>query len=122
MLLSAMAGVRQINQVHFDVARSYGASRRQMLTRVVLPGSLPMVLMGTRLAANVAFLSAIAVEMVSASTGLGAQLWFSWQVLRVDLLFATITVIALLGVGLSAVLRGLARRGAPWLDEREITI
>lgn len=122
MLISAMAGVRQISPVHFDVARNYGASRRQMLMRVELPGSIPMVLTGLRLSANVAFLSAIAVEMVSAHTGLGSQLWLSWQVLRVDLLFATLTVIAILGVSLNAALRWLAWRGAPWLTEREVTI
>jgi NitT/TauT family transport system permease protein len=122
MLLNAMAGVRQISPAHFDVARAYGATRRQMLTRVLLPGSLPMVLTGVRLAANIAFLSAIAVEMVASSTGLGAQLWFSWQVLRVDLLYATIAVIAASGAALSAALRWLARRGAPWLSERELTI
>jgi NitT/TauT family transport system permease protein len=122
MLLNAAAGVRQISPVHFDVARNYGASRRQMLTRVVLPGSVPMVLTGLRLAGNVAFLSAIAVEMVGARTGLGATLWFAWQTLRVDLLFATLTLIALIGVSLNLAFRRLARRGAPWLTEREVAI
>jgi ABC-type nitrate/sulfonate/bicarbonate transport system permease component len=119
MLLNTMAGVRQISTVHFDVARSFGASRRQLLRRVVLPGSLPMVLTGLRLAANIAFLSGIAVEMVAARTGLGAQVWLSWQVLRIDLLYATLVVIAALGVALHVTLRWLARRGAPWLSERE---
>ena len=122
MLLNAAAGVRQISPVHFDVARNYGASRRQMLTRVVLPGSVPMVLTGLRLAGNVAFLSAIAVEMVGARTGLGAMLWFAWQTLRVDLLFATLTLVALIGVSLNVAFRRLARRGAPWLTEREVAI
>ena len=122
MLLNAAAGVRQISPVHFEVARNYGASRRQMLTRVVLPGSVPMVLTGLRLAGNVAFLSAIAVEMVGARTGLGAMLWFAWQTLRVDLLFATLTLVALIGVSLNLAFRRLARRGAPWLTEREVAI
>jgi ABC-type nitrate/sulfonate/bicarbonate transport system permease component len=122
VLLNTMAGVRHISPVHFDVARIYGASRWQILRRVVLPGSLPMVLTGIRIAANVAFLSSIAVEMVSANRGLGAQLWLSWQVLRVDLLFGTLVVIALLGVGLNVALRGVARRIAPWLSEREVAV
>ncbi|MGQ0537507.1 MAG: ABC transporter permease [Gemmatimonadaceae bacterium] len=122
MLLNAMAGVRQINGIHFDVARVYGASRSQLLTRVVLPGSIPMVLTGVRLSANVAFLSAIAVEMVYAQRGLGALIWLSWQVLRVDLLYATLVVIAGLGVLLNLSLQRLARHGAPWLSERELTV
>lgn len=122
MLLNTIAGVRQINGVHFDVARVYGASRLQLLTRVMFPGSVPMVLTGLRLAANVAFLSAIAVEMVYSQRGLGALIWLSWQVLRVDALYATLAVIALVGIVLNAVLQWAARRGAPWLSERELTV
>lgn len=122
MLLNTIAGVRQINSVHFDVARVYGASRIQMLTRVILPGSVPMALTGLRLAANVAFLSAIAVEMVYSDRGLGSLIWLSWQVLRVDTLYATLAAIAIVGIALNAGLQWIARRGAPWLSERELTV
>jgi ABC-type nitrate/sulfonate/bicarbonate transport system permease component len=122
MLLNTMSGVRQINRVHFDVARTYGASRWQILTRVVLPGSVPAILTGLRLATNIAFVSAIAVEMVASGRGLGSQVWLAWQVLRVDLLYATLFVIALLGVAINFSLRWIARRGAPWLSEREIAV
>lgn len=119
MLLNGMAGVRQISPVHFEVARNYGASRMQMLTRVVLPGSLPMVLTGLRLAANIAFLSAIAVEIAAADTGLGALVWMSWEVLRVEQLYATLFLTGLLGVALNATLQWLGRRTVPWLSEQE---
>ena len=122
MLLSTMAGVRQISPVHFDVARNYGASRRKLFTRVVIPGSVPMMLSGLRLAANIAFLSSIAVEMVSAKTGFGAEVWLAWQVLRLDALFAAIVVIAAVGVMVTTMLRWLSRRVAPWLTARELTI
>lgn len=122
MVLSTMAGVRHIASVHFDVARTYGASPRQLITRVVIPGSTPMMLSGLRLAANIAFLSAIAVEMVSAKNGLGAEVWLAWQVLRLDTLFATLVVIAILGVTVNGMLRWVSRRVAPWLSAREVTI
>lgn len=122
MLLSTMAGVRHISSVHFDAARTYGASRRQLIMRVVIPGSLPMMLSGLRLAANIAFLSGIAVEMVSAKSGLGAEVWLAWQVLRLDQLFATIVVIAAMGVAVNAALRWVSARAAPWLTTRELAI
>ncbi len=119
MLLNGMAGVRQISPVHFEVARNYGASRLQKLVRVVLPGSLPMVLTGLRLAANIAFLSAIAVEIVAADTGLGAIVWMSWEVLRIEQLYATLFLTGLVGVVLNGGLQWLGRRMVPWLSERE---
>jgi NitT/TauT family transport system permease protein len=119
MLLSAMAGVRQISPVHFEVARNYGAAPLQILTRVVLPGSLPMVLTGLRLAANVAMLLAIAVEIAAAQVGLGSLVWLSWQVLRVELLYATLVVTALLGISINLVLQWIGRRFVPWLPDRQ---
>jgi NitT/TauT family transport system permease protein len=122
MLLNTMAGVRQISGVHFDVARVYGATTGRIIMRVVLPGSVPMVLTGVRLAANVAFLSAIAVEMVTAQRGLGSVIWLSWQTLQVDMLYATLALIAVFGIALNAALQWAARHGAPWLSERELTV
>ncbi|MDH4209053.1 MAG: ABC transporter permease, partial [Anaerolineae bacterium] len=42
MLINSMAGVRQISPIHFEVAKNYGASPFKVLTRVVVPGSLPL--------------------------------------------------------------------------------
>ena len=119
MLLSAMAGVRQISPVHFEVARNYGASGLKVLTRVVLPGSLPMVLTGLRLSANTALALTIAVEIATAQSGLGALVWLSWQILNIELLYATIVLTALFGVGVNLVLYWLARRLVPWLPDQQ---
>ena len=88
-----------------------------MFRRVVLPGSLPMVLTGLRLAANAALVLAIAVEIASATTGLGSLVWLSWQVFRVELLYATVVLTALLGISMNALLQWTARRLVPWLSE-----
>ncbi len=119
MLLSAVAGVRQISPVHFEVARNYGASRLQVLRRVVLPGSLPMVLTGLRLSANTALALTIAVEIATAQTGLGALVWLSWQLLNIELLYATIVLTAIFGISVNLVLQWMARRFVPWLPDQQ---
>jgi ABC-type nitrate/sulfonate/bicarbonate transport system permease component len=78
-----------------------------------------MVLTGLRLSANVALALAIAVEIATANTGLGALVWLSWQVLRIELLYATIVVTALFGITVNAVLQWLARRLVPWLPDQQ---
>jgi ABC-type nitrate/sulfonate/bicarbonate transport system permease component len=117
MVLNTMAGVRSISPVHLDLARNYGASTWKLFNRVLLPGSLPMILTGLRLSANVAFHATIGVEMVGSRIGLGSLVWLSWQTFRIEQLYATVTVIALVGLGLTMLLRGIARRSAPWLPE-----
>lgn len=120
MLINSMAGVRQISPIHFEVAENYGATPFKVLTRVILPGSLPLVLTGARLALNIALLLTIAVELVSAREGLGEMIWFAWQTLRTEELYASLAVIGALGVGFNLLLQFLAKRLVPWHLEREV--
>jgi ABC-type nitrate/sulfonate/bicarbonate transport system permease component len=119
MLLNSMAGVRQINPLLFDVARSYGASRRRTFLRVVLPGGLPMVMVGLRLSLNVALLITIAAEMVAARRGLGTVIWLAWETMRTEDLYAGLLLIAVLGVLTNVLLRRLTARLVPWQLEFE---
>ena len=122
MLLNTVAGVRGMNPVHLELARNYGASRRQMFLHVLLPGSMPLMLTGLRLASNVAFHSTIGVEMVGSRTGLGAALWLSWQTFRIDHLYAILVVIAAIGIGLATLIRVVTQRSAPWMvDTRSVS-
>jgi ABC-type nitrate/sulfonate/bicarbonate transport system permease component len=119
MLLNAMAGVRQISPIHFEVAQNYGASPLKVLTRVIVPGSLPLVLTGARLALNSALLLTIAVELVAAQKGLGVMVWFAWQTLRTEELYASVAVAAILGASFNLLLQRLTAHLVPWQVERE---
>jgi ABC-type nitrate/sulfonate/bicarbonate transport system permease component len=118
MLINTVAGVRQIHPIHFEVAQNYRASRLNILRYLVLPGSLPSVLTGLRLAVNIALLITMSTELVSARTGLGAMIWLAWETLRTEELFAALVVIATLGTLFSLVLQWLSQRLVPWQVER----
>jgi len=117
MLINAMAGVRQIHPIHYEVARNYGAGPARVLTRVVIPGSLPLVLVGARLALNSALLVTIAVELISAQEGLGSAIWLAWETLQTEKLYVGLLVIAVLGVLINQLLQLLTRRLVPWQTE-----
>lgn len=114
MVISTMAGVRQIHPIHFEVAHNYGARPYTVLRRVVVPGSLPMVLAGLRLALNTALVITVAVELLTAREGLGATIWLAWETLRTEELYATLVVIAAMGIVFNMLLHALATRLAPW--------
>lgn len=116
MAINGTLGVRQISPELFEVARSYRASRRTVFLRVVLPGSIPAIIAGARLALNSAIVVTIAIELISASEGLGANVWFAWQTLRTEQLYATLAVIATLGILTNVLLQVAERRLAPWRD------
>jgi len=118
MLLNTIAGVRGMNPVHLELARNFGATRWQMFRRVLVPGSMPLMLTGLRLSSNVAFHGTIGVEMVGSQTGIGSLLWLSWQTFRIDQMYAILVVIATIGIGLAAFIHWVTVHAAPWLKER----
>jgi len=108
MLINSMAGVRQLNPIYFEVAKNYGSTRWKTFTRIVFPGSLPMILTGVRLAINMALIITVSVEMLSAQLGLGVLIWFAWETLRTQDLYATLIVIAAVGLALNFLLQEAA--------------
>jgi NitT/TauT family transport system permease protein len=110
-------GVRQIDRRVVEAALHYGARGRRLFTAVLLPGALPVIFTGLRLGLGFTLIVVVAVEIVSASRGLGALLWMSWQILKVEDMYATFFVIALLGALLSYGLAALRGRLLPWVPD-----
>lgn len=114
LLINAMTGARLISPVYFEVAKNYQASPLRAFARVVLPGSLPSLITGLRLAANTSLLLCIATEMVLPRTGLGVIVWRAWETMRVEELYVGLIVSAALGISIAGVSGFLLRRFAPW--------
>ena len=110
-------GVRQIDRRVVEAALHYGARGRRLFAAVLLPGALPFIFTGLRLGLGFSLIVVVAVEIVSASRGLGALLWMSWQILKVEDMYATFFVIALLGALLSYGLAALRARLLPWVPD-----
>jgi ABC-type nitrate/sulfonate/bicarbonate transport system permease component len=97
VILNTYAGVRGIDANYFRASQSLGASRREIFTGVVLPGSLPQIFTGIRLAWGISLIVVIAAEMVAASVGIGYMLIEAQQTFRTERVFAGIIVIGLVG-------------------------
>ena len=110
-------GVRQIDRLVVEAATHYGARGWRLFTAVLLPGSLPFIFTGLRLGLGFALIVVVAVEIVSTSRGLGALLWLSWQILKVEDMYAAFFVIALVGAVLYYGLAALQARLLPWVQD-----
>lgn len=86
--MSALAGVKSVQQVRIRAARSLGASRAQVLWFVILPGALPEILTGLRIGLGVGWSTLVAAELIAATRGLGfmvqsaggsSQLTWCWR-------------------------------------------
>jgi NitT/TauT family transport system permease protein len=113
-MINAAAGARQIPPLYREVIRNYGGGRMAAFRHVVLPGSLPMILNGVRVAVNLGLLVTIAMEFTVVSPGIGSIIWLALQTMRIEQLYAGIVVISLIGLTLNMPIQWLLRRTAEW--------
>jgi len=112
--LSTMAGVQGLEPVLLDAGKNFGAGRWQMFRHVVLPGAMPIIFNGLRLALGTSLIVIVAVEFVRSRTGVGYLVYYHWQVLSIPKMYASLLVIMGLGVALTAILQAVERRVMPW--------
>ncbi|MHA3020857.1 ABC transporter permease [Mycobacterium sp. BMJ-28] len=107
VLLNTAAGVRAVDSGLLNVARSFHATRTELLVAVVLPAIRSHVQTGIRLALGVAWIVLVPAEMLGVRSGLGYQILNARDQLAYDQVVAVILVIGLLGYALDTVARWL---------------
>jgi NitT/TauT family transport system permease protein len=114
VLINTAAGVRNVPPALIDVSAAFAANERQVFTKIILPASLPFMMTGLRLGIGRAIIGMVAAEFFTAITGLGALIVKYGNQYDTASMFVPILVLMLLGVGLTAAVRTLEDRIAPW--------
>ncbi|HKW85607.1 MAG TPA: ABC transporter permease [Nitrospiraceae bacterium] len=110
ILLNTVAGVEQVDRRLVQAARTLGATTPGVLRTVVWPAALPVIVTGARIGLGNAWAAIIVAELVGSPSGLGFAIERARQLLRTDAVLAWIAYIGLLGYGVDATMRWLARR------------
>ncbi|QCX82755.1 Putative oxidoreductase MhqP (plasmid) [Streptomyces sp. YIM 121038] len=120
LLFNTMYGVRGADRVAVETARSFRVGTLATWWRVVLPGALPLILTGLRVALSTALTVAVAAEIaVGTQQGIGhVILAASYAGFHADEVFAAVTVAGLIGFLLNFLTSVVARRVTRW-DTRE---
>ncbi|HZR68098.1 MAG TPA: ABC transporter permease [Burkholderiales bacterium] len=98
IVIDATVGLRSMSGEMRDLARSMGASRGQLFARFRLPGSLPYLFGGLKVAATLAIAGAVVGEFVGADKGLGYLLLVTNATLQTALMFATVIALTIIGL------------------------
>ncbi|HSF16080.1 MAG TPA: ABC transporter permease [Vicinamibacteria bacterium] len=113
IVINTVAGPRGIERTLLLAASAFGARRRDVLLKVLLPGSLPAVMSGIRLGMGRGLLGVVVGEMYVSERGVGNQIMSMGAAFRVDeLLFYTLLV-SCAGVALTSAMRRLEERLEP---------
>ncbi len=102
-----------------DLARLYGARRWQVVTLLRVPGALPALVTGLRLAAVYAPIGALIGEWVGASSGLGYAMLLANARAQTAVMFAALILLAAMSVMLRAIVDLLTARLTPWAEETQ---
>jgi sulfonate transport system permease protein len=108
------AGIRDIDQRLVEAAKTCGLGPWQRLRHVVLPGALPALFLGLRLAIGAAWLSLVVGEQVNAQTGIGFLMMEAREFSQTDVVVFGLLVYALLGLLSDVLIRIAERRTLAW--------
>ncbi|MCC2098081.1 MAG: ABC transporter permease subunit, partial [Hyphomicrobiales bacterium] len=118
ILINAIAGVREIPKIYFDVGNNFKASRWQVFKTIAIPGALPLIMTGLKLGVGLGLILISIAEMIGAKSGLGFMMWNAWEILSVETMYVGLIVIAILGVLFSLILNEIERKLVPWKQQR----
>jgi ABC-type nitrate/sulfonate/bicarbonate transport system permease component len=120
ILVNTMTGVRTIERDFVKVARSFGASDRQLFTTVALPSSVPNLLTGLRLGLGHALIGIVVGEMYGASAGIGFMMQTAGATFQTDKVMVGIVIIAAAGMGMTQLLKALEKRVDIWRPDHHL--
>jgi NitT/TauT family transport system permease protein len=97
ILLNTIDGVRGIDRLLVDTARTFGLKRGQTIVQVVLPAAAPQITTGLRISLSITLILVVISEMVGSSDGIGYFILNAQRRLKIDQMYAGMIALALLG-------------------------
>ncbi|WNQ08917.1 ABC transporter permease [Paenibacillus aurantius] len=116
LYVNTFLGIRSADSKLFDVARILEFSRWKQITRLVLPASLPNVLLGLRLSLGVSWLGLVVAELMGSSEGIGYLIMDARQFSQTAIVFVGIVIFAVVGKATDSLVRFLERKLLKWRD------
>lgn len=114
ILINTYAGVLATDPELLEMARSVGAPRRRIFRRIMLPSSVPYIVVGLRIGATIGLINTVVAELYTAVRGLGGLLALYGNTFRMSEYFVIVLTLALIGVIVTEILRHVETRLNRW--------
>ncbi len=114
MIIGARAGVSGVSISKVHAAYSLGATKRQLLSKVILPNSLPEIFTAARVAMGVCWGTVVAAELVAAEKGAGKMIIAASKFQLTDIVLIGIIIIGVIGFGIDVLMRMAENKLVPW--------
>lgn len=117
MILNSYTGMRYVDPLLIDAAKSFGASRSQQFFNVAVPACMPSIFAGVQNALSMAWMCVLAAEMVGAREGVGFIIIQGMDLNKSSMILVGMILIGIVGSLLAASLRWIERILCPWRRE-----
>jgi ABC-type nitrate/sulfonate/bicarbonate transport system permease component len=114
VLLNTYAGVRSVDPIQINTARTFGKGAAVTLRKVILPAALPQIFTGMRISLAIALIMVVISEMVASVDGIGYFILSAQRSFRVPDMYAGVITLGLLGYALNAIFMRIERRVLRW--------
>ncbi|MCP4752125.1 MAG: ABC transporter permease [Proteobacteria bacterium] len=110
IILSTAQGVNRVNPQFIDMARNQGANDFQLLLKIILPSSVPNIIVGFRMALGISWIILVPAEFLGITSGLGYSINDARDTLEYDRLLAIVVAIGFIGLLLDGSVKILEKK------------
>ena len=114
ILVNTIEGVRYIDPVLIDTARTFNLKRRQILWQIVLPAASPYIVTGLRIGLSIALILVTTAEIIAGSKGLGFFILDEERAMNSANTYAGVILVAMLGYLLNRIFLALESKAMKW--------
>lgn len=120
IVVSTFSGVKNISGSLVEIGRAFGFNQTEILRKIILPGSIPFIATGVRLAVGRAVVGMVVAEFFTAISGLGGMIIKYSNKFETDRMFVPIIVLAVFGIALTELVKVFERKVAPWKETERL--
>jgi ABC-type nitrate/sulfonate/bicarbonate transport system permease component len=112
--VSVLEGIEDAPPTYAEAAQIFGINGINRWVHVILPGILPNLFTGMRIALGTSVLIAVGTEFVNGDEGIGYRIWHSWSLFQPERMYVGIVVVAFMGFALTWIVKAIGALVAPW--------
>jgi sulfonate transport system permease protein len=114
MYINTFYGIRNVDRGLIEMGRVYGLTSKELLTQIIIPGSLSSILVGLRFALGIMWLTLIVAETIAADSGIGYMAMNAREFMQTDVVVLSLILYALLGKLADSAARALETKFLAW--------
>lgn len=113
-VVATYGAVDNVDRTLVRMGRSFNMSAFDIVRKIIVPGALPGILSGLRIASSIGIVLLIAAEMIGANRGIGALVLQAGNLMQTDQLLAGVVLLSILGLTIAGIIGVIERRLLAW--------